>query len=242
MTPGVDQRPQPQRRRGLSFDLDQRLTKPGHRFAEVGRLVGGLGLGQCSLRWSGLILAPPVFGEGLRQGALLRAPLILAEAGIGLGEGLVDFDQLFQAERALVDQLDIPYRLTQQAHCGVVFKGAELSQPSIETYPLLTVGSRHRVLHELDARKIPRELLRSGAAPAQKTDESEKPYRAGRVHCSMNRPELKSKLSRKGASGGRPAPSRSAPPVARPGSSAPGVPSGPSPLESPVAPSVPPHA
>src|SRR5882724_1028819 len=178
MTPGVDQRPQPQRRRGLSFDLDQRLTKPGHRFAEVGRLVGGLGLGQSSLRWSGLILAPP-----------------------GLGEGLVDFDQLFKAERALVDQLDIPYRLTQRAHCGVVFKDAELSQPSIETCPLLTVGSRHRVLHELDARKIPRELLRSGAAPAQKTDESEKPYRAGRVHCSMNRPVLKSKLSRKGASG-----------------------------------------
>src|SRR6266571_5133305 len=186
MTPGVDQRPQPQRRRGLSFDLDQRLTKPGHRFAEVGRLVSGLGLGQSSLRWPGLILAPPVFGEGLRQGALLRAPLILAEAGIGLGESLVDFDQLFQAERA---------------HCRVVFKGAELSQPSIETCPLLTVGSRHRVLHELDARKIPRELLRSGAAPAQKTDESEKPYRTGRVHCSMNRPILKSKLSRKGASG-----------------------------------------
>src|SRR5207253_505332 len=53
-------------------------------------------------------------------------------------------------------------------------------------------GARHRVLHELDARQVSRELPRGGAAAAQKTDETEKPNGAVGVHGSRNRPVLKS--------------------------------------------------
>ena len=104
----------------------------------------------------------------------------------------MDFDQLFQAKRGLVDQLDVPHRLAQRACGGVVFTGAKLAQPAIETLPKLAVGARHRVLHELDAGQIAREFLRGGATSGQQTHETEKPHRAPGVHCSMNRPVLKS--------------------------------------------------
>jgi hypothetical protein len=62
----------------------------------------------------------------------------------------------------------------------------------IEIRALLERGARHGVLHELDARKISRELLHRGAPAAQQTDENEAGQSAAGVHCSMNRPLLKS--------------------------------------------------
>jgi hypothetical protein len=192
MTPGVHQRPQPHRRRGHSFELDQCLTEPGHRFAELGGLVGGPGLGHRSLRRSGVVLAPAVLAQGLRQRALLPAPLTLLEATVGFGERLVDLDQLFHAKLVVLDLLDVPDRLVERTHRAVVVSGAQLGPPTIESRALLEIGARHRVLHELDARKISRDLLHRGAPAAQQTDESEAGQRAAGAHCSMNRPLLKS--------------------------------------------------